>query len=150
MKAAADRERQAADEKQQLTRKGRDRQMIAEIIKDKEYKAHRSFMDGKPIVIERRGGILEITARYGGAYGMGEKFDFLNQKGKTVVNQVVEKFCNQGNISYCVTPFFMTDAGFGIYVETKEKTVFSFQERFAVRFPRVRQSMYFVGVCRKY
>lgn len=145
MKAAADRERQASDEKQQLTRKGRDRQMIAEIIKDKEYKDHHSFLDGKPIWIERKGGILEITAHYGGAYGMGEKFDFLNQKGQTVVNQVVEKFCNQGNISYCVTPFFMTDAGFGIYVETKEKTVFSFQEKICCEIPESAAVYVFLG-----
>lgn len=91
--------------------------MIAKIIRDKEDRDERSLKDGRPILLERKGRILEITAHYEGVYGMGEKFDFLNQKGRTVINQVVEKFCNQGSFSYCVTPFFMTDAGFGIYVE---------------------------------
>lgn len=119
--------------------------MIAQIIKDKDYKDSRLLKDGKPILVERQGGLLEITAHYGGAYGMGEKFDFLNQKGQTVVNQVVEKFCNQGNISYCVTPFFMTDAGFGVYVETKEKTVFSFQEKICCEIPESAAVYLFLG-----
>lgn len=32
---------------------------------------------------------------YKGVYGLGEKFDAVNQKGKTVETQVIEKFCNQ-------------------------------------------------------
>lgn len=119
--------------------------MIAQIIKDKDYKDSRLLKDGKSILVERKGGLLEITAHYGGAYGMGEKFDFLNQKGQTVVNQVVEKFCNQGNISYCVTPFFMTDTGFGVYVETKEKTVFSFQEKICCEIPESAAVYLFLG-----
>ena len=59
---------------------------------------------------------------YKGVYGLGEKFDAVNQKGKTVETQVIEKFCNQGNISYCVTPFFVTDSGLGIYIKTKKTT----------------------------
>ncbi len=90
--------------------------MIAEIIESREYKRQHVMQDGRTVTLEHRDGILEITAQYGGVYGMGEKFDFLNQKGQTVVNEVVEKFCSQGSYSYCVTPFFMTDAGFGIYV----------------------------------
>ena len=44
---------------------------------------------------------LTINLQYDGAYGMGEKYDSLNQKGKTVVNQVQEKFCFQGEKTYC-------------------------------------------------
>ena len=76
----------------------------------------------------RDGGKLRIRLRYHGAYGMGEKFDSLNQKGKTVVNQVREKFCFQGDKTYCPAPFFWTDTGFGLYVDTCETTVFAFQD----------------------
>ena len=59
---------------------------------------------------------------------MGEKFDSLNQKGNTVVNQVREKFCFQGDKTYCPAPFFWTDTGFGLCVDTCETTVFAFQD----------------------
>lgn len=120
--------------------------MIAEKITDSDYRKRIVMYDSKTITIERKGGsLLEIAAQYRGAYGMGEKFDFLNQKGRTVVNQVVEKFCNQGSCSYCVTPFFMTDAGFGIYVETKEKTVFSFEENIWCEIPKDAAVYVFTG-----
>ncbi|MGN1027651.1 MAG: TIM-barrel domain-containing protein [Faecousia sp.] len=76
----------------------------------------------------RHGGKLTIRLCYHGAYGMGEKYDSLNQKGRTVVNQVREKFCFQGDKTYCAAPFFWTDTGFGLYVDTCETTVFAFRE----------------------
>ncbi len=78
--------------------------------------------------LRRTGSRLSIRLRYQGAYGMGEKYDSLNQKGKTVVNAVQEKFCFQGEKTYCPAPFFWTDTGFGLYADTKEVTVFSFKE----------------------
>lgn len=78
--------------------------------------------------LSRTGTVLQVHLAYQGAYGMGEKFDSLNQKGKTVVNQVVEKFCFQGDKTYCPTPFFWTDTGFGLYVDTCEVTSFTFGE----------------------
>lgn len=74
----------------------------------------------------RDGNRLTIYVPYNGAYGMGEKYDSLNQKGKTVINQVREKFCFQGDKTYCTTPFFWTDTGFGLYVDTCEVTTFHF------------------------
>lgn len=68
-----------------------------------------------------------ISLCYHGAYGMGEKFDYINQKGKRVVNQVEEKFCNQGDKTYCSIPFFVTDVGIGVYVKTNIKTEFDFE-----------------------
>ena len=59
---------------------------------------------------------------------MGEKYDALNQKGHVVVNQVEEKFCFQGEKTYCPAPFFWTDSGFGLYVDTCETTTFHFDE----------------------
>lgn len=74
----------------------------------------------------RNGNHLTVHVPYNGAYGMGEKYDSLNQKGKTVINQVREKFCFQGDKTYCTTPFFWTDTGFGLYVDTCEVTTFDF------------------------
>ena len=76
----------------------------------------------------RNGNHLTVHVPYNGAYGMGEKYDSLNQKGKTVINQVREKFCFQGDKTYCTTPFFWTDTGFGLYVDTCEITTFNFGE----------------------
>ena len=47
--------------------------------------------------ITRNGAKLQVRLDYHGAYGMGEKFDSLNQKGRTVINEVREKFCSQGD-----------------------------------------------------
>ena len=110
--------------------------MIIEVIKDPEYFKTILQEHDKEIQIERRQGTqLIIRADYKVAYGMGEKFNALNQKGKTVQNQVIEKFCNQNEASYFVTPFFVTDAGFGIFIDTKEKTQFIFQENIFCEIP---------------
>ena len=83
---------------------------------------------GGEVLIQRHSGRAEISLSYCGAYGMGEKYDSLNQKGRTVVNQVQEKFCFQGDKTYCPAPFFWTDSGFGLYVDTCETTSFTFGE----------------------
>ena len=59
----------------------------------------------------RHGAVLTVSLSYQGSYGMGEKYDALNQKGRVVVNQVEEKFCFQGEKTYCPAPFFWTDSG---------------------------------------
>ena len=83
--------------------------MILETIKDQEYHKKILLANNSYAEIERKEGTqLIINVDYKGVYGLGEKFDAVNQKGKTVETQVIEKFCNQGNISYCVTPFFVT------------------------------------------
>ena len=78
--------------------------------------------------LSRQGETLTIHLQYNGAYGMGEKFDSLNQKGHRVVNRVEEKFCFQGDKTYNPAPFFWTDTGFGLYVDTCETTEFDFAE----------------------
>ena len=80
------------------------------------------------VQLVRHGAVLTVSLSYRGAYGMGEKYDALNQKGHVVVNQVEEKFCFQGEKTYCPTPFFWTDSGFGLYVDTCETTTFHFDE----------------------
>lgn len=83
------------------------------------------------IVWEELGGgqsKLTIQTAYHAAFGMGEKYNALNQKGNTVINQVEEKFCFQGEKTYCTAPFFWTDTGIGLYVDTLEATKFTFRE----------------------
>lgn len=94
----------------------------------------------------RDGNRLTVHAPYSGAYGMGEKYDSLNQKGKTVINQVREKFCFQGDKTYCTTPFFWTDTGFGLYVDTCEVTTFDFGEKsIEITLPETAEVVLFSG-----
>ncbi|MCI2048330.1 MAG: glycosyl hydrolase [Lachnospiraceae bacterium] len=78
---------------------------------------------------------IVISVPYRSVYGMGEKFDGLNQKGKTVENTVIEKFCMQGNFTYLSVPFFVTESGIGLYVATQETTRFDFGEKIICRVP---------------
>lgn len=96
--------------------------------------------------MKRHGGRMEITLSYLGVYGMGEKYDSLNQKGKTVTNQVQEKFCFQEDKTYCPAPFFWTDSGFGLYVDTCEITSFTFGENLiTVTLPESADVVAFTG-----
>lgn len=102
-----------------------------------------SFGDAK---IEKNGNKMKIRLSYCGAYGMGEKYDSLNQKGKVVINQVQEKFCFQGDKTYCAAPFFWTDSGFGLYVDTCEVSEFSFQDEYIeVTLPECADVIVFSG-----
>ena len=96
--------------------------------------------------INRNGSRLLVRLCYHGAYGMGEKFDSLNQKGKTVINRVQEKFCFQGDKTYCPAPFFWTDTGFGLYVDTCEITIFSFgSDQIEITLPEEADVVLFSG-----
>ncbi|SEP59472.1 glycoside hydrolase family 31 protein [Butyrivibrio sp. TB] len=76
-----------------------------------------------------------IQNNYKHIYGMGEKFDYIDQKGHTCINRVEEKFCNQGDKTYCSIPFFFTDSGWGLFVETDCVTSFEFEKEIRVNFP---------------
>lgn len=120
--------------------------MIFEIVKGQGYHKKIPLGNGLQAQVERKDGIrLIVQADYQGVYGLGEKFDAVNQKGKAVETQVIEKFCNQGNISYCVTPFFVTNTGLGIYIDTKKKTKISFQDEIFCEIPEDAQVYIFTG-----
>ena len=40
--------------------------------------------------------VLKLKKAYSAVYGLGERFNGVNQKGKRVHGEVVEKFCHQG------------------------------------------------------
>lgn len=82
------------------------------------------------------GALLRFCQPYRAVYGMGERFNRVNQKGLTVETEVFEKFCNQGEASYCPVPFFFTDLGAGVYVDTLTVVRFSFGDHTEIRIRR--------------
>ena len=92
-----------------------------------ERKIEFDYEGGKGIFIRQGRGKATLKIKYRGAYGMGEKYDAVNQKGKKVINEVNEKFCFQGDKTYCPIPFFWTDSGVGVYVDTCYTSTFDFQ-----------------------
>lgn len=70
---------------------------------------------------------VRIAHGYAGVYGLGERYDALNYMGRRVVNAVEEKFCHQGDKTYCPMPFFWTDTGLGVYAQTARVTCFEFE-----------------------
>lgn len=96
--------------------------------------------------LRREGAALEARLAYEGAYGTGERFCAFNLKGRRIVSKVEEKFCFQGDLSYCPSPFFWTDSGFGLYVDTCESCVFDFrQDRILVEAPPEADMVLFSG-----
>ena len=79
---------------------------------------------------------IQMKHIYQSIYGMGERFNRVNQKGLTVASEIIEKFCNQGDISYCPIPFFFTDHGFGVFVDTFTVTQFRFEEDIEISISR--------------
>lgn len=87
------------------------------------YRAEELVFSGR---LSGDGALLRFCQPYRAVYGMGERFNRVNQKGLTVETEVFEKFCNQGEVSYCPVPFFFTDLGAGVYVDTLTVVRFSF------------------------
>lgn len=89
---------------------------------------------------------LTMNLAYSGAYGMGERFNTVNQKGYRVVNRVEEHFCFQGKHTYSPTPFFWTDTGLGLYVQTNREAVFDFnEETILISYPAGANIVLFTG-----
>jgi alpha-glucosidase (family GH31 glycosyl hydrolase) len=49
--------------------------------------------------------------------GFGERFNALDQRGRTLDSTVYEQYKNQGNRTYLPTPFFLSSRGYGCLVE---------------------------------
>ncbi len=78
------------------------------------------------IIKTREGFSLTLRRDYRAAFGFGEKFDSVDQKGKFVRACVREKCFAQGEYTYLSMPFFLTPDGFGVYVDTYVETDFDF------------------------
>jgi len=61
-------------------------------------------------------------------FGLGERYCSVNHIGKQLESKVVEKFCHQGEITYFPVPFFHTEDGYGLFVETQEPVAFVFDK----------------------
>lgn len=96
--------------------------------------------------LRAEGGALVLSLPYRAAFGGGERFDGVNLKGRTVRNRVEEKFCHQGDYTYCPIPFFLTDTGFGLFLETDAESTFSFGETISVTLPEQTPVVLFSGM----
>ena len=61
-------------------------------------------------------------------FGLGEKFDSVNQVGRNPLNYVVEQFSNQQDKTYLPIPFFFTDCGVSFLQKTTYPSSFKFSE----------------------
>lgn len=62
-------------------------------------------------------------------YGLGEKFDAVNQLGKKPLNYVVEQFSNQKEKTYLPIPFLFTDAGVSFLQRNSYPSSFDFSNQ---------------------
>lgn len=94
-------------------------------------------LDTKLIKKTKDGYSFTIERPYRAAFGFGEKFDSVNQKGKLVRACVRERCFYQADYTYLSMPFFLTPDGFGVYVDTYVEVDFDFRTegKITVTFP---------------
>lgn len=51
-------------------------------------------------------------------FGLGERFNALNQRGNVLDVRVYEQYKNQGKRTYMPIPFLLSSAGYGVYVQS--------------------------------
>lgn len=51
-------------------------------------------------------------------YGFGERFDAVDQNGRSPDVSVVNQYTRQGSRTYLPVPFFLTERGYGLFVES--------------------------------
>ncbi|HIW72753.1 MAG TPA: hypothetical protein H9684_00360 [Firmicutes bacterium] len=82
--------------------------------------------------MDRRGNVYEaeqeLMVSGEAVYGLGEKFDAVNQLGKSPLSAVVEQYAHQKDKTYFPIPFFYTDKGVGFLQEGDWRTRFSFRK----------------------
>ncbi len=78
---------------------------------------------------------IRITGKYSHVFGLGERFDTLDQAGLTRSVRVQEKFTQQGSLTYMPVPFFFTDTGTGIYIDTLRIAKISFGTDIDIELP---------------
>jgi alpha-glucosidase (family GH31 glycosyl hydrolase) len=61
-------------------------------------------------------------------YGLGERFDHLNQRGHTPDIRVYEQYKNQGSRTYFPIPFGFSPDGYGLYLESNTYACFLLPE----------------------
>lgn len=82
------------------------------------------------VMVDEKGDVYNIRLRLDfpgtAVYGLGEKFDAVNQAGKKPLNYVVEQFANQNEKTYLPVPFLFTDGGVSFLQKTSYPSSFDF------------------------
>ena len=99
------------------------------ILKPNETRAF-NFREDTALINYNETGELRIDIEYSAAFGGGERYHIVNIKGHRINIEVEEKFCEQFDKSYCPMPFFLTNNGFGLYVNTGQPINFAFEDDF--------------------
>lgn len=84
--------------------------------------------------ISRNGFTVTLKTDFSHVYGLGERFNQIDHKGKILNNEVIEKFCYQGEYTYFPLPFFFTDKNIGIYIKTNYKFKIRFNQTIEIVF----------------
>jgi alpha-glucosidase (family GH31 glycosyl hydrolase) len=71
---------------------------------------------------------LKLTHPAAGIFGLGERYNALDQAGNCVDQFVYNQYKNQGLRTYIPMPVFYTDRGFGLHVATDSYSWFDFRE----------------------
>ncbi|HZY67831.1 MAG TPA: TIM-barrel domain-containing protein, partial [Devosia sp.] len=83
-------------------------------------------------LVDKTGRVREISLRImhpaGGIFGLGERYNALNQAGNRVDQFVYNQYKNQGLRTYIPMPVFYTDGGFGLHLATDAYSWFDFRE----------------------
>jgi len=69
---------------------------------------------------------LSVNAEPCGIYGLGERFNALNQYGNRLDQFVYNQYKDQGVRTYLPMPVFYTDAGWGMYLNSCSYSLFDF------------------------
>lgn len=80
--------------------------------------------------------VIEYDCSANAVYGLGERYCSVNHIGRNMKCQVNEKFCEQGEMAYLPLPFYHTNAGHGVFVDTAYEVDFNFSEgHFTIQMP---------------
>lgn len=78
---------------------------------------------------------MTLTGGHRRVYATGERFDAVDQQGRSSCGQVVEHFTQQGQWSYLPVPAFLTDGGFGFYRSGGCSVGMSFEKAISIASP---------------
>jgi alpha-D-xyloside xylohydrolase len=62
-------------------------------------------------------------------YGFGERFNALDQRGNVLDNRVFAQYTRQEKRSYIPVPFFISSAGYGVWLKTERQAEFDMAAR---------------------
>lgn len=73
---------------------------------------------------------LNLESDYSNIYGLGERYNKLNQKGFTPDFCVYNQYLDQQDKTYIPIPFFLTTAGYGIFLPTSRYLKFDLGNKY--------------------